>query len=57
MQFKNLLKQINDQYGDQIKGLEHSVSKTEVNAFIDKLANQIQLDLPDSEPNPQGDFY
>jgi hypothetical protein len=57
-QFKNLLKQINDRYGDHIKGLEtDQVSKTEVNAFIDKLANETKLDMPDSEPNPQGDYF
>jgi hypothetical protein len=25
--------------------------------IIDKLANETKLDMPDSEPNPQGDFF
>lgn len=38
--FKQMLKQINDKYGDHIKGVNEAVSRTEVNAFIDKLANE-----------------
>jgi len=38
--FKQMLKKINDKYGDHIKGANEAVTRTEVNAFIDKLANE-----------------
>lgn len=53
--FKHMLKAINDRYGDHIKGQNEAISRKEVNAFIDKLANETQLlDLPETGPNPQG---